>query len=96
MIAAAIIAKRNKYVRIFKRVNSTSPANGIIPAEHGIHKGLVFHKLEREGSIKPAGNDRYYLDEVAEAAATAKRRKVALIALVVLLIGLAIVFGVKN
>ena len=91
---AAIVAKKRKYIRVFKNAGALSSPNAINLKDHNIHKGPIFNKLVREGIIVPIGNDRYYLDEVTEADITTKRRKIIAVTLFVIFLALAIVFGV--
>ena len=61
--AIAVIAKTKKYIRIFRKAGADSPQRSINPHEHGINKGFVFRKLERQGVFVRENNEKYYLDE---------------------------------
>jgi hypothetical protein len=61
--AIAIIAKRNRYVRIFRKADALSPQKTISPVEHGIRDSFVFRKLVRQGIFVRVNEEKYYLDE---------------------------------
>jgi len=94
IVFSPVLILRRKYIRAFKRAGAISSRQGIVPGEHGVRNGLVFSRLVSEGSLKPVGDGRYFLDEETEIAVRAKRRKIVLMVLVVMLVSMAIVFGV--
>lgn len=51
---------------------------------------FVYRRLQRAGVLLPAGNDRYYFSAPAYAAYRARRRKRALMVVIALVIGVAI------
>ena len=61
--AIAIIAKTNRYIRIFRKAGADSPLRSINPSDHGIRQDFVFRKLVRQGIIVLDNNEKYYLDE---------------------------------
>ena len=91
---AAVIAKKKRYIRIFKQAKALSAQQALSLEELGIRKGPIFNKLMREGIIREKGKEQYYLDESREADVTVKRRRVILIVLIAIMICLAVVFGV--
>ena len=91
---AAIIVKKRRYIRTFKNAGALSFQTAIHLKDHHISTGPVFNKLVREGIIVAADNERYYLDEITEENVTTKRRKIVAVILFVVLLALAIVFGV--
>jgi hypothetical protein len=93
-MAVAFIAQRKRLVRRFKSVGATSATTAIEPGAHGIGKGWIFGKLVRDGSIKGAGGDRYYLDEERENLLFVRRRKIAVAIIIIVMLALAVVFGV--
>jgi len=93
-MVAAIIAKKKKYIRAFRNANALSIQQAIGANELGIKKGPIFNKLLREGVIREADNERFYLDEATEREVTTRRRKTVSIILFVILLALAVVFGV--
>jgi hypothetical protein len=93
-MVAAIIAKKKKYIRAFRNANALSSQQAIGVNDLGIRKGPIFSKLLKEGVIREADNERFYLDEGTEREVTTRRRKTVSIILFVILLALAIVFGV--
>ncbi len=83
-------------MRRFKSAGAVTAITAIEPGSQGIKKGWIFGKLLREGSIRAATGDLYYLDEEREKYLSGKRKKIVLSVLLVLLLALAIVFGVFN
>ncbi|MEO6718955.1 MAG: hypothetical protein ABIN67_01275 [Ferruginibacter sp.] len=93
-MVAAIIARRKKYIRAFKNANATCVQQAISLNDLGMRKGPIFNGLLRRDVIRHAERERYYLDEAVAKKMTEKRRKAAMIALIVILLALAIAFGV--
>ena len=89
-VTTIILAQINKYIRIFRQANATSPSRAIIPWEYGIRNSLVFQKLVRQGIFVPVNEERYYMDEIKEAAYRKQRQSIAAILLLLLLAGLII------
>ena len=90
----AIIVKQKRYIRAFRNVNAVSDQQAIRLDDLGIRKGPIFNGLLRRGVIRHATDEKYYLDQLTEATMMARRRKVAIIVLVIMLLALTIVFGV--
>lgn len=86
-VAAVVIAKERHIVRAFRRAGATTPATAVAPASIGVAEHLVFHKLRNRAILREAGGNTFYLDEMSWQASRAVRRRLALIALVIVLIG---------
>ena len=93
-MVTAIIAKKKKYIHAFRNANALSSERATGLTELGISKGPIFNKLLRERIIRETNNERFYLDEATEKEVTARRRKAVSIVVFVMLLTLAIVFGV--
>ncbi|RYF86048.1 MAG: hypothetical protein EON98_04840 [Chitinophagaceae bacterium] len=91
MSAAVIVAVRNRYIRTFRKVGAVDEVTAIVPSEHGIRESLIFKGLVRRGIIMNAGGDRYFLNEVVEAA-DRKRRQTIVLVLFILIFLLLIFF----
>ena len=96
MTPPIIFAIRKKYIRIFRKAHATTRERAINPKAHGIRTGIIFSKLIREGTLRRVDDDRFYLDENAERSSTHKRKKIVFTILVVVLLVLAVVFGLLS
>ena len=92
--AIAIVAKVNKYKRSFRKLGATTPAKAIVPEAHGIRKSIIFSKLVRDGILKAVSKDRYYLDDVQDAAIRKKRQSLILVILCIVAATALLVFFV--
>jgi len=96
-VATIILAQMNRYVRLFREQNATTPDRAIIPKEYGVRKSFAFQRLVRQGVLIPVNDDRYYLDEEKEAVYRKRRRSIAQIMFILILIGILIAFlATKN
>jgi hypothetical protein len=86
-VAAVLIAKERHIVRAFQRAGATTPATAVTPASIGVAEHLAFRKLRNRAILREAGGNTFYLDEMSWQAARAVRRRLVLIALVIVLIG---------
>jgi len=83
--AAVVIARENDIVAHFRGAEALSAATAKSATELGVDKSGAWIMLERRGIIRAAGEARYYLDEVAWAANRARRKRAAVMLIVVAL-----------
>lgn len=88
--ATIILAQMNRYVRLFREENATTPERAIIPQEYGIRNSFAFQKLVRQGILIRVNNERYYLDEEKELVYRKRRRSIAQVMFILILIGIII------
>jgi hypothetical protein len=82
---AAIIARQERdIVNGFRGVGATSPARARDPDELGVKYQTAFDRLTRAAVLRDAGDGRYYLDEPSWIALRDRRRRVAIVMLVVM------------
>jgi hypothetical protein len=90
--ATVILIQMKKYIRIFREANATTPSTAIIPSEYGIRTSFAFQRLVREGVVKPAGTERYYLDEEREFEVRKRRQSLVVVLMVLVIIGMIILY----
>ena len=88
--AAVILIRMRKIINRFREENATSPVTAIIPSEHGIRPSLIFNRLVQQRVLVPVNEERYYLDEEREAVVHKRRRTIAFIILILVVIGFLI------
>ena len=71
---------------------ATTPERAMVLKDAGTLADFVYRRLQRAGVLVPAGNDRYYFEASAYAAFRGRRRKRAVIAIALLLIGFALLY----
>ena len=76
-----VIARRHKYIRIFKELEATSYDNSVSLEEYGIRKSLIFHRLVKNGIIRQTFSGRFYLDAEKEKIQTKRRQDIILLLL---------------
>jgi hypothetical protein len=89
-VAAVIIAKEKDLIAHFRRAGALSPTNARSVTELGVDTRLAWSILERHAIIREAGQGLYYLDEFAWLAYEKRRRRIAMIMLVIVLALLAV------
>lgn len=70
----AVTAHHEKIIRTFHQAGALNSFSAISPAEYGIIKGTLFHRMVRNGTLVPIHDGRYYLNE-ARAKEVRKRRQ---------------------
>jgi hypothetical protein len=87
--AAAIIIKREKdLVEHFRRAGATSPQTAQTVSALGVEQRLAWDILARDAIIRTAADGTFYLDEPSWEAMRSRRRRFAVVVLVI-----AIIFG---
>ena len=83
--AAAIIIKREKdLVEHFRRARATSPQTAQSPDALGVEENnFIWRALQKSAVIREGASGAYYLDEPSWAAMGYRRRRIAVIMLVV-------------
>ncbi len=87
--ATVIIAKEKHLVEHFRRAGALSPETAKSAADLGVDTRMAWSILERRGIIRDAGEGLYYLDESAWVALRQRRRRLAIVFLVIALVVLA-------
>jgi len=97
-VAAAIVVKEKRIVAAFQRAGATSPSAAVAPGAIGVAQRVAFRKLCQHAALREVGSGKFYLDEPSWRASCALRRRVALISLFGILIGLiaGIVIGLQT
>lgn len=88
--AAVVIAKEKDLVAHFRRAGALSPATAKSVADLGVDTRLAWSILEGRAIIREAGEGLYYLDEPAWVAHQERRRRIAIVMLVIVLALLAV------
>src|SRR6478672_2758853 len=89
VVPAIVAARMRHYRNAFRAAGATTPATAIRLADAGLRDSLIFHRLVREGILVPAGDGRYYLDELREATVQRNKHRILAILVFVILILLA-------
>jgi hypothetical protein len=92
--AAVIIAIQNKIIRKFRTSGTTSIKSAKTLEELEIGHKLIFNKLVRKGVIVQRG-DKFYLDEQQAKEFLLRRRRTAIIALALIIIGFSLFYLLK-
>jgi hypothetical protein len=95
---AIIVRKQREIAEVFEGARATSPELARYPEELGIDDSHIFRGLVRRAVLRPVGDGRYFLDEPSWVAMNDRRRRVAAVALVVvlaLIIGAALAVGAR-
>ncbi len=87
--ATVIIAKEKHLVEHFRRAGAVSPATAKSATDLGVDTRLAWSILERRAIIREAGEGLYYLDEPVWTALQRRRRRFAIVFLVIALVVLA-------
>jgi hypothetical protein len=85
-----ILATLSRYRRIFREAGATNPAAAILPPKYGIPDSFLFRKLVRQGVLVHVGDGIYYMDENRETEVQNNKRKLIIIMLAIIAIGLVI------
>lgn len=88
--AMAILAARNKYIRVFKNQHAVSPQGAITPENFGLKRRMIFKRLLRQGVISAATKNTFYLNESREQMLRKQSRKTALTVMALLILALLI------
>ncbi len=84
-VAAILAQKERELVEQLRLVRATSPANARTLDELQVDTRVAWHALIRLAVIREAAPGRYYLDEPSWIATVARRRRTALVLVVLLL-----------
>ncbi len=90
LIFSTLIARRNKYIRVLRKLEATSAANSIKLEEYGLRKSLVFNKLLRAGIIVQTFNNQYYVNAAKEEEERRRRRTIVVMLLIVIISAIVI------
>lgn len=88
--AAIVLLKEKQIVATFRQAGATSAPAAATPAALGVHQGLAFSKLRRRAILREAAQGYFYLDEPSWVAFGKARRRVALVAGLIVLAALLI------
>ena len=89
--AAVIVRKEKEIVNIFRGAGAMSAERARDPEQLGVHQHLAFHRLVQRAVLRNAGDGRFYLDEMSWNALRNTRRRVAILAMAVVVIALIVV-----
>jgi hypothetical protein len=82
--AVAILVRREReIVAAFRAGHATSPDSATTLDAVRVPDGVALRRLRDRAVVRPAGPDRFYLDELVWAAAMRMRRRVVLVVLLV-------------
>lgn len=95
LLAATMVRRQRRITEQLRSAGATSPERATPPATFGGDEGMAFGILERHGVVKKAG-ERYYLDEPAWEAHRARRHRRVLIAITLIVAGLALLWIVLH
>ena len=90
--AAVIIRRQRDIVETFQGARAIDAQSARDPGELGVEEDRIFRGLIRRAVIRPAGDGRYYLDELSWQALGRTRRRVALVMIVIVLLTIAVAF----
>jgi hypothetical protein len=85
-VVAAIVVKEKHVVDAFRRAGATTPDTAVAPEAMGVAERVAFRRLCQHSVLREASSGAFYLDEPSWQACSALRRRVALVALVGLLV----------
>ena len=88
--AAVIFTKEKELVAHFRAAGALSARSAKSAAELAVHTGGTWHRLERRGIIRDAGQGLYYLDEHAWGVSRKWRRRAA-VAILVIVCGVLVI-----
>ena len=91
LIATVMMHKQRSIVRAFERAAVTSAATARTAEQMGLRTGLAWHHLVGHAILRCPGEGRYFLDVANWQRLRRRRRHVALVVIVALLVGLALV-----
>ena len=92
LIAVRLRRVERSMLARLRDAGATTGERGILMPQDGLFNRFVFDRLRRAGVLQDAGNDRYYLHDAAYAGFRAARRRRALAAATILLIGVALLY----
>lgn len=91
-IAAAAAARRNRIMRCFAKAGAVSPERAETLEQLGITNGHIVRRMVKGGVLKETTDNRFWLDQAADAAFQRRARKAVAIAIgcALLVVGLLI------
>ncbi len=93
---AAVARRRRQIVAAFRAAGATSPERAVPEASLELRGHLVFKAMQKRGVIARTPDGRLYLNEAVEAAVSRMRHLTVAAILLIMLIGIAWVFGLKG
>ncbi|MGI6358402.1 MAG: hypothetical protein ACOX2K_06900 [Bacillota bacterium] len=95
--AAAIMARRKRYISAFYNQGALSPQAAKTLTEVGQRDSVIFRGMAAQGIfVQVDGTDKYYLDQETLLQTTQRQRKVGAIALVFILIVTLLLLGLEK
>jgi uncharacterized membrane-anchored protein len=88
-----VIIKQNQYMRVFRKAGATNPGQARTLSSFGLRESRIFLRMVEKGVFVNAGSDAYYINRDAAEDFVAARRKRALTALVLVLLGLLLLWA---
>jgi hypothetical protein len=85
-VAAVVIAKEKRIVDAFRRGGAISVTSAVTPSVIGVSERAAFGRLRKRAVLQEASPGAFYLDEASWQALRATRRRMALGALLVVLL----------
>ena len=81
--AAVIIRKERELVEHFTAAGAVSPSSARSSSDLGVHERFAWIRLVERGVIREAAPGKYYFDEPTWVALRQRRRRVALVLMIV-------------
>ena len=91
-LAAALRRSERRAIARLQEAGANTAERAILLERSRPLAGFTHARLERAGVLRSAGNDRYYLDEGGYAAYRQRRRRRAMVAFMLLAIGVALLY----
>ncbi|MDH4037563.1 MAG: hypothetical protein OEX18_04535 [Candidatus Krumholzibacteria bacterium] len=93
---ASVARRRRQIIAAFRAAGATSPARAVPESSLELRGHLVFRTMQKRGIIVRTPDGRLYLNEAVEAAVNRMRHLTVAAILLIMLIGIAWVFGMKG
>jgi len=88
--AAIILLKEKQIVAAFREAGAISASTAATPAALGVHQRLAFSKLRERAILREAAYGYFYLDEPSWVAFRRARRRIAILAGLMVLVALLV------
>jgi hypothetical protein len=96
-VAAVILGKERRMVATFETHGAVSREQAKTLEQLGITRGVILRRLRERAVVREAAHDHFYLDrESWSAVRRSRRRAVHVIAVILLALLLALIFGTRK
>jgi hypothetical protein len=96
-VAAVILGKERRMVATFEARGATSREKALTLEQLGISRGVILRRLRERAVVREGEHDHFYLDrESWNAVRRGRRRAVHVIAVILLALLLALLFGTRR